>query len=146
MPDRTGKVLPIIHQAPLPLDRLILTEPPDAEAVPMDVLFVGGGPAGLAGAIALARMVKADNASGGELGDVQIGVLEKAGALGEHSLSGAVVNPIAIRALFPELKDKDFPFRGPVNRERVYFLSESRALRIPTPPTMQNHGYHIASI
>ena len=146
MPDRGGKVLPTIHQAALPLDRLILTDAPDAEAVPMDVLFVGGGPAGLAGAIALARMVKADHEAGGGLGDVQIGVLEKAGALGEHSLSGAVVNPIAIRALFPELKDKDFPFRAPVSAERVYYLTESRALRIPTPPTMQNHGYYVASI
>ncbi|HEX9219851.1 MAG TPA: electron-transfer flavoprotein:ubiquinone oxidoreductase [Gemmatimonadaceae bacterium] len=146
MPDRAGKVLPSLHQAPLPLERLILAEPPDAEAVRMDVLFVGGGPAGLAGAIALARLVKADNEAGGGLGDVQIGVLEKAGALGEHSLSGAVVNPIAIRALFPELKDKDLPFRASVNGERVYFLTERRALRIPTPPTMQNHGYHIASI
>ncbi|HMI55596.1 MAG TPA: electron-transfer flavoprotein:ubiquinone oxidoreductase, partial [Gemmatimonadaceae bacterium] len=89
---------------------------------------------------------KADNEAGGDLGDVQIGVLEKAGALGEHSLSGAVVNPIAIRALFPELEDKDFPFRAPVGGERVYFLTENRAVRIPTPPTMQNHGYHIASI
>jgi electron-transferring-flavoprotein dehydrogenase len=139
-------VLPIHHQAPLPLDRLILTDPPDAEAVPMDVLFVGGGPAGLAGAIELARLVKADNEAGGELGEIQIGVLEKAGALGEHSLSGAVVNPIAIRALFPELTDKDFPFRAPVAGERVYFLTESRAIRMPTPPTMQNHGYHIASL
>src|SRR3954465_10496331 len=146
MPDRAGKVLPVIHQAPLPLDRLILSEPADAEAVPMDVLFVGGGPAGLAGAIELARLVKADNEAGGQLGEVQIGVLEKAGALGEHSLSGAVVNPIAIRALFPELSDKDFPFRGPVTGERVYFMTEHRALRIPTPPTMQNHGYQIASI
>jgi len=146
MPDRAGKVLPSLHQAALPLERLILTEPPDAEAVPMDVLFVGGGPAGLAGAIALARLVRADNEAGGGLGDIQIGVLEKAGALGEHCLSGAVVNPIAIRALFPELKDKDFPFRAPVNGERVYLLTERRTLRIPTPPTMQNHGYHIASI
>ena len=146
MPDRGGKVLPTIHQAALPLDRLILTDAPDAEAVPMDVLFVGGGPAGLAGAIALARMVKADHEAGGGLGDVQIGVLEKAGALGEHSLSGAVVNPIAIRALFPELKDKDFPFRAQVAAERVYYLTESHALRIPTPPTMQNHGYYVASI
>src|SRR5437867_2208002 len=146
MPDRAGKVLPSLHQAALPLERLILTEPPDAEAVPMDVLFVGGGPAGLAGAIALARLVRADNEAGGGLGDIQIGILEKAGALGEHCLSGAVVNPIAIRALFPELKDKDFPFRAPVNGERVYLLTERRTLRIPTPPTMQNHGYHIGSI
>ena len=126
MPDRPGSVQPARHQAPLPLDRLILTDPPDAEAVPMDVLFVGGGPAGLAGAIELARLVKADNEAGGDLGDVQIGVLEKAGALGEHSLSGAVVNPVAIRALFPELADKDFPFRAPVAAERVYFLTGSR--------------------
>ena len=146
MPDRAGKVLPVIHQAPLPLDRLILTDAPDAEAVPMDVLFVGGGPAGLAGAIALARMVKADNECGGGLGDVQSGVLEKAGALGEHSLSGSVVNPVAIRALFPELKDTDFPFRAPVAAERVYYLTDARAVRMPTPPTMQNHGCYIASL
>ena len=146
MPDRVGKVLPSIHQASLPLERLILTDKPDAEAVPMDVLFVGGGPAGLAGAIALAQMVKADQEAGGDLGDVQIGVLEKAGALGEHSLSGAVVNPVAIRALFPDLKDKDFPFRAPVAAERVYFLTEQRAVRMPTPPTMKNHGNYIASI
>jgi electron-transferring-flavoprotein dehydrogenase len=143
---KQAKLLPSAHQAPLPQQQLILTEPPDAEAVPMDVLFVGGGPAGLSGAIALARMVKADNEAGGDLGDVQIGVLEKAGALGEHSLSGAVVNPVALRTLFPELKDKDFPFRAPVQQERVYFLTGSRALRIPTPPTMQNHGNHIGSI
>ncbi|HEX6628511.1 MAG TPA: electron-transfer flavoprotein:ubiquinone oxidoreductase [Gemmatimonadaceae bacterium] len=146
MPDRAGRVLPGIHQAPLALERLILSDKPDDEAVPMDVLFVGGGPAGLSGAIALARMVKADREAGGNLGDVQIGVLEKAGALGEHSLSGAVVNPIALRSLFPELKDKDFPFRAPVAAERVYFLTESRALRMPTPPTMRNHGHYVASI
>jgi electron-transferring-flavoprotein dehydrogenase len=112
----------------------------------MDVLFVGGGPAGLAGAIELAKLIKADSESGGKLGEIQIGVLEKAGALGEHSLSGAVVNPVAMRALFPELKDSDFPFRGPVAGERVHFLTGSRSIRIPTPPTMQNHGYHIASL
>src|SRR3981081_1450731 len=123
MPDRCLSVLPGRHQAPLPLDRIILTEPPDAEAVPMDVLFGGGGPAGLAGAIELAKLVKADNDAGGTLGEIQIGVLEKAGALGEHSLSGSVVNPIAMRPLFPELKDRDFPFRGPVCGERVYFLT-----------------------
>jgi electron-transferring-flavoprotein dehydrogenase len=146
MPDRAGTVLPSRHQAPLPLEQLALTEAPDAEAVPMDVLFVGGGPAGLAGAIELAKLVKADNEAGGPLGDVQIGILEKAGALGEHSLSGAVVNPIAMRSLFPELEDKDFPFRAPVTGERVHFLTQSRAIRIPTPPTMQNHGLYIASL
>lgn len=142
----TGLVLPSRHQAPLPLEKLILTEPADAEAVPMDVLFVGGGPAGLAGAIELANLVRRDNEAGGGLGDIQIGVLEKAGAVGEHSLSGAVINPIAMRELFPDLRDGDFPFRAPVSGERVYLLTGGRSLRLPTPPTMQNHGYYVASL
>ena len=38
-------------QPTLPSERFLVAEPPDSEAVPMDVVFVGGGPAGLAGAI-----------------------------------------------------------------------------------------------
>jgi electron-transferring-flavoprotein dehydrogenase len=139
-------VIPRDYQPPLPVDRLIIREPLDSEAVPMDVVFVGGGPAGLAGAIELANLVKRDNEGGGTLGEIQIAVLEKASGLGEHSLSGAVVNPVAIRALFPDLNDSDFPFRAPVTNERVYFMMGERAQRIPTPPTMQNHGYYIASV
>lgn len=146
---RSGRSLPVVparHQPALPVDRFILAEPPDPESVPMDVVFVGGGPAGLAGAIELARLVRADAEAGGTLGDVQIAVLEKAAALGEHCLSGAVVNPVAFRELFPNLSDGDFPFRAPVTKERVYLLTERRAQRIPTPPTMQNHGNYVASI
>src|SRR6185312_2360766 len=145
----SGRPLPIVpgqYQPPLPTDRFILSEPPDAEAVPMDVVFVGGGPAGLAGAIELTRLARADTEAGGRLGDIQIAVLEKAGALGEHCLSGAVVNPVAFRALFPGMPDSDFPFRGKVAGERVYFMSGSRAYRLPTPPTMRNHGNYVASI
>jgi electron-transferring-flavoprotein dehydrogenase len=141
-----SQIIPLRHQPELPLDRLILKQPPGAEAIEMDVLFVGAGPAGLAGAIELARLVKRDQESGGGLGEVSIGVLEKAGSLGEHNLSGAVVNPRALRELFPELKDSDFPFRQPVTGESVYLLTESRAVSIPVPPTMKNHGNFVASI
>src|SRR6185503_2682599 len=134
------------HQPELPLDRLIVAEPPDSEAVAMDVVFVGGGPAGLAGAIELARLVKKDKEAGGGLGDVEIAVLEKAENLGEHCLSGAVVNPIAFRELFPEMKDADFPLRARVEKEAVYLLAATRAVRLPTPPTMRNHGFHVASL
>ncbi len=139
-------VVPAQYQPDLPVERFILSAPPDPEAVEMDVVFVGGGPAGLAGAIELSRLVKKDQEAGGGLGAVEIAVLEKAEALGGHVLSGAVVNPIALRELFPELGDSDFPLRRPVGAERVYLLTESRALRLPTPPTMRNHGNYVASL
>lgn len=132
--------VPLSHQLPLPLDRLICPDAPGAEAIELDVLFVGAGPAGLAGAIQLATLARA---SGREL---SIGVLEKAGALGEHSLSGAVINPRAFRELFPGMPETEFPFRQPVEREEVRFLTRHGSVRVPTPPTMRNHGNWVASL
>lgn len=139
--------VPRTFQPDLPVDRLIRREAPDAEAVPMDVLFVGGGPAGLAGALELSRLAAADAEGGGELGPMEIGVLEKAGALGEHCLSGAVVDAGPLRELFPDVPVDELPLRGEVRGERVYLLlTRGRKLRIPTPPPMRNHGNHVASI
>jgi electron-transferring-flavoprotein dehydrogenase len=138
--------VPATFQPALPMDRLILNEQAGPESIEMDVVFVGAGPAGLAGAIELAKLVREDNENGGSLGDVQIAVLEKAGALGEHNLSGAVVNPAPFRELFKGVPDDELPFRGTVDGERVYMLTSGSALRIPTPPTMRNHGNRMASI
>ena len=136
------RFLPAQYQPPLPLARLILKDGSEGagDRMELDVLIVGAGPAGLACAIALAQLAKREGT------ELNIGVLEKAEALGEHSLSGAVVNPHPFRELFPDLTDRDFPFRAPVSKERVYLLSARRALRIPAPPTMHNAGNYIASL
>ena len=140
------RLIPREHQPPLPHDRLLLAEAPSADAVPMDVVFVGGGPAGLTGAIELARLVKDENDTGDGLGEVEIAVLEKAGELGQHSLSGAVLNPRALRELFPELGDDDFPFRRHVvEKEALYLLRERSQLKLPTPRTMRNHSFSAAT-
>jgi electron-transferring-flavoprotein dehydrogenase len=142
----SGQPVPAVAQAVLPRERLILDEAPGEERIDLDVVFVGAGPAGLAGAIELARLVRGDNESSGGIGDVSIGVLEKAAALGEHNLSGAVVNPRAFHDLFPELSIQDFPLGQPVRKESLYLLSEQRARRLPMPPSMHNKGNYVASI
>jgi len=136
------RFVPARHQPPLPVDRLILTEGAEGagDRMDLDVLIVGAGPAGLACAIELAHLAQREGT------DVNIGVLEKAETLGEHSLSGAVVNPRAFRELFPDLKDADFPFRGSVEKERVALLTSRRAFPLPTPPTMHNAGNYVASL
>lgn len=135
-------IIPSHYQPPLPLERLILKDGGEGagDRMELDVLIVGAGPAGLACAIELARLAKADGT------ELNIAVLEKAEALGEHSLSGAVVNPRAFRELFPDLKDGDFPFRTPVSKEAVYLLTPSSKFPLPTPPTMHNSGFYVASL
>src|SRR5215468_37360 len=109
-----------------------IAAPSEAEPVEVDVLVVGAGPAGLAAAIRLGQVAP----------ELSVAVLEKGKRPGAHLLSGAVVRPGPLR----ELVGEDFPSYGQVPGEAVYFLTESLALRIPTPPTMRNHGNVVVSL
>lgn len=112
------------------------------EEISLDVLFVGAGPAGLAGAIHLSQLIKESPLKG-----IQIGVLEKASSLGGHNLSGALLQPSPLKQLFPKLPLSEFPFRGGAfKKDNFYFLTKSRAYPLPTPPTMKNKGAYIASL
>ncbi len=116
------------------------------ERIDVGVLFVGAGPAGLAGAVRLAQRLEAAPAVKERLGEVPVAVVEKGKYPGAHAVSGAVVDPVALRALFPDLPVADLPLRTRVEGEAVYFLTPSRSIRIPTPPTMRNHGNFTASL
>ena len=120
---------------------------PEDERIEVGVAIVGAGPAGLACAIRLGQLLEEAPAIAERLGDVPVAVIEKGKQPGSHLLSGAVVNPRALQRLFAGRKRLDeLPFYGVVEQESVYFLTRNRAARIPTPPTMKNHGNRVASL
>jgi electron-transferring-flavoprotein dehydrogenase len=122
------------------------TDPVD-ERIEVGVLVVGAGPAGLACAIRLGQLLEERPELAERLGDVPVAVLEKGKQPGSHLVSGAVVNPRGLQRLFRGRKRlEEFPFYGRVEAESVYFLTSQLALRIPAPPTMRNHGNHVASL
>ncbi len=112
---------------------------PERETLELDVLFVGAGPASLAGAYHLARLAAEQKL------EVSIAVLEKGKEIGSHALSGAVVDPRAFRELFPE-DWRSAPFEAPVEHERLLWLTGKRALPLPIPPPLENEGNYVASL
>jgi electron-transferring-flavoprotein dehydrogenase len=135
---------------PPPFDwREAIAEPsePADERIDVGVLIVGAGPAGLACAIRFGQLLEDEPEVAERLGEVPFAVLEKGKQVGAHLLSGAVVNPRSLRALFGDRKRvAEMPFYGEVKHESVYYLTRHQALRIPAPPTMKNHHNHVASL
>ena len=113
----------------------------EREVLDLDVLFVGAGPASLAGAIHLKRLL---SESGTE---ASVAVLEKASEIGAHSLSGAIVDPRALRELFPDYPDTDLPFEAEVSEEHLYYLTENKKIPFPfVPPSMSHHHCFVTSL
>jgi electron-transferring-flavoprotein dehydrogenase len=130
-----------------PADYVAPPTDPEDERIEVGILIVGAGPAGLACAIRLGQLLEDAPEIRERLGEVPVAVVEKGRQPGSHLLSGAVVNPRALRRLFKgRHRIEDMPFYGPVDHESVYFLTPSRKMRIPTPPTMKNDGNYVASL
>src|SRR5688500_5935806 len=82
------------------------------------------------------------------LGEVPIALVEKGKTPGSHLLSGAMMNPSAMRKLFPDVAEQDWPSYGAVDTDAVYLLpNRKRAIPLkPTPPPFRNHGNHVTSV
>ena len=121
---------------------------PEDERIEVGVVIVGGGPAGLACAIRLTQLLAEDEALMESLGEVPVALVEKGKGPGSHLLSGAMMNPSAMRKLFPDLDESDWPTYGTVEKDAVYLLPNSkRAIPLkPTPPPFRNHGNHVTSV
>jgi electron-transferring-flavoprotein dehydrogenase len=139
---------PSAYPPPVKVGEFVQTpEAAEDERIDVGVVFVGAGPAGLAGAIRLAQLLEADPATAERLGETPIAVLDKGRVAGAHLLSGAVVNPSALRDLLPGEDISALPgCYGPVTKEAVYLMTKGFELRIPTPPPFHNKGNLVFSL
>ncbi len=120
------------------------------ELTKVDVLFIGGGPANLAGAIKLKQLLnqKGINRS--------VVVIEKAEKIGQHHLSGAIFEAQVLNELLPGWQNnEDDKFikkllSSRIIKDELYFLKgKNIALRIPdfiVPPSLQNKNAYAVSI
>ena len=112
----------------------------ERERMEYDVVIVGAGPSGLAAAIRLKQLAAAAET------ELAVCVVEKGSEVGAHILSGAVFEPRALNELIPDWRERGAPLVTPATQDRFLYLTEGRALRLPTPPQMHNRGNYIISL
>ncbi len=76
-----------------------------------------------------------------------VAVIEKGKTPGAHLLSGANMRPSAMKELFPDLPESEWPVLWKVEKDAVYLLTSKQALPLkPMPPNFRNHGNYVVSV
>lgn len=126
----------------------------EREQIPMDVVFVGAGPANLAAALHLKNEIKKHDElvekgfkQARKIGDLEIAIVEKGSFVGAHILSGAVMDPVAIRELMPDFLAQGCPVDTVVTDDAAWYLTKKSRFVAPiTPPPLKNKGKYIVSL
>lgn len=127
----------------------------EREVMDFDIIFVGGGPASLSGAIHLTNLINKYNNDiergiiKGEKIEIEerIVILEKGSYFGAHNISGAILIPDVLSELLPDYKELGCPIDAVVNKESFYFLTNNSGFKIPfIPKYMDNIGNYIISL
>src|SRR5579884_3401305 len=113
---------------------------PERDSLDVDVLLVGAGPASLAAAIRLRQLATEHSR------ELSVMVIEKGGDIGNHGISGAVVDPRALDELLPDWRTKA-PVEAAVSSDELWFLTATGKIKAPiVPPMLNNRGKFVASL